>query len=139
MKLYAINPAQLDMYWGAVEPFIALAMDFSPFEDVQTVYDALDKEQAQLWVIWDRGKIVAAVVTRLEITKTGNYCNIWACAGKGFAHWVHLIREIEDWARKEGCTAIYETGRPGLARKLKQLGYKPTHIRLEKALPNVAR
>lgn len=132
-KLFAIDPKQIDMFWGAVRPLIERAMDYSPYDDADTVHEALKKEEAYLWLIWSE-TIEAVVVTRLDLAKAGKICTIWACAGSGLASWVDLIGGIEDWARREGCIAVSEIGRPELARVLKRHGYKPTHIRLEKAL-----
>ena len=45
---------------------------------------------------------------------------------------MHLISEVEDWARTQGCDIMEAEARPGWARSMKE--YKKTRIILEKWL-----
>jgi len=88
----------------------------------------------QLWVVWN-GAVKAIVVTELYLDVSGiKCCMIRVCTGYGAKDWTHLIADIEQWARVEGCRKLDMLARPGWGELLKPGGYRKTHILLEKDL-----
>lgn len=85
-----------------------------------------------LWIVWD-GSVRAIVGTELYRDVSGmKCCMIRFATGRQAATWTHLLREIEDWARGEGCQRLDMIARKGWARHLPD--YKMTHVVLEKEL-----
>lgn len=86
----------------------------------------------QLWLVWN-GSVKAIVVTELYLDVSGlKCCMIRVCTGRGAKDWTHLIADIEDWARREGCAKLDMIARKGWARELPD--YRMTHVMLEKDL-----
>ena len=80
---------------------------------------ALAAGQMQLWSIYRRGRGEdGAVVTQLNSTVRGRECLISLLGGQGLRNWLHLLAEIEAWARSEGCIAMCVMGRRGWKRVL---------------------
>jgi hypothetical protein len=50
--------------------------------------------------------------------------------------WIHLIADIEDWAKDQGAIRLKMTARKGYPKRFKELfaSYKMTHVLLEKDL-----
>ena len=48
--------------------------------------------------------------------------------------WQHLISEVENFAKEEGCDMIELIARPGWQRVLNLFDYKRTHVVLEKKI-----
>jgi hypothetical protein len=54
--------------------------------------------------------------------------------GRQRLKWQHLISEIEDFAKENGCKMMELIARPGWQRVLKIFDYKRTHVVLEKQI-----
>lgn len=118
--------------WPKVSKMLEPALDTG--ETIGEVLTKLYLQEAQLWVVFDSGEPIAAVVTEILTDECDeSVCNIWAAGGTGINRWVDYIEMIEEWARENGCFAvIVEKTRRGMQRLLK--GYKVTHVTLGKEL-----
>lgn len=86
-----------------------------------------------LWVaVTAEAKIVAAMLTQLFEMRSGRACKMMECGGSRLLEWVHLREEIEQYARREGCSRVMLIGRPGWARCLPD--YQMTAVFLEKRI-----
>ena len=85
-----------------------------------------------LWLVWDGDKIKGAVVTELAETVSGRICVIVAMGGADRSRWLHLLKELEDYARRESCRTMRLYGRKGWKRVLRD--YRETRVILEKGL-----
>lgn len=103
--------------------------DLGRFDDVES--DVLDG-RALLWLAWIWPNIRGAAVTRIERTEKSKVCVIIACGGEGMTEWLHVIKQIEDYARNEGCDCVRIFGRKGWLRALPD--YSAPKIVLEKRL-----
>jgi len=100
-------------------------------ETLEDLLTKLYRKEAQLWMIYDNGEQVAAVVTEIFPDNNGQVCNIWAVGGTGINRWIGYLDTIEQWAKANGCSAvIIEKTRKGLQRLLRD--YKVTHVTLGK-------
>jgi hypothetical protein len=85
-----------------------------------------------LWLVWD-GSVRAVLATELYFDVGGmKRCRIPFCTGEGARQWVHLLGQIEAWARDEGCRRLDMIARKGWAKHLPD--YRMTHVVLEKEL-----
>ncbi len=82
----------------------------------------------------ERVRIKALAVTEIAAYPRITVCRLLACTGDDAALWVDLLAPIEDWAKSRGCAAMEPICRPGWERRLKPMGYRKTHVVLEKRL-----
>ncbi len=123
------------MFWGAVEPLLAEAMEYSNFDTTADILYELQNSKALLWIVHTGPEIDAALVTQLKTDKHGKFLSIWALAGKNMEHWLQLHSEIAAFAKREGCDRMVHELRPGFARvMMKKFGYRMTHATIEKVL-----
>ena len=59
-------------------------------------------------------------------------CTIKFWTGENSLEWLHLMEDLEAWAKHEGCTRIIGVMRKGWAKRLPD--YRMTHVYLEKDL-----
>lgn len=86
-----------------------------------------------VWTVWDGQSVRAVVGAEVGHAPTGlKICTVNFAAGRDSHEWLHLLSEIEDWARQIGCNKVEMWARKGWARKLP--AYRMTHVLLEKDL-----
>lgn len=107
-------------------------MERGGVSDFSAVERAVIGGQALLWIAWDGDKIRACAVTELSWINNDKVCTIVAVGGSDPAEWMGFIKNLENFARNEGCARIREMGRKGWVRVMKD--YKMTAIMLEKDL-----
>lgn len=120
--------------WPMVADWIADAARDSRYFTEQEVKSKIVSRGAQLWIVWGENQADAVCVTQLEPTTKGKYCHIWIMVGRGMPAWQHLVKDLETWARREGCSFMRHEARPGWARILKRHDYHMPHVILEKEL-----
>ena len=90
------------------------------------------RKEWYLWIVWD-GAVRAIVGTELYLDISGmKCCMIRFATGRDAAGWTHLLDQIEDWARSEGCARMDMIARKGWAKHLPE--YRMSHVFLEKDL-----
>jgi hypothetical protein len=130
-NLICVDPARVHEFWPYAKSFIRLAIartDLGSFESVER--DVLSGDQL-LWLAWE-DQILAAATSRLADNGNRKVCEIVACSGADRDRWLPLIRQIEDYAMKEGCSSTRIIGRVGWERVLD--GYRREYVILEKRL-----
>src|SRR5690349_24880533 len=94
-EIFAVNPEQLDMFWGAVLPFIESALERNAYETPQDIYDNIASKHAVLWIVWD-GEILAVAVTFLAQRPRAKVCSIFLCTGTERQRWdKQLVARVE--------------------------------------------
>lgn len=129
MQLICIDPARIDEMWPHVRDKIRAAVErtnLCSFADIEA--DVLTGMQL-CWIAWDGQEVLAAATTQLVKPKV---CVLTACAGYDRDRWLPLFKQIEEYAKAEGCIAMRIFGRIGWQRVLD--GYRVEHVVLEKAL-----
>lgn len=83
-----------------------------------------------LLAVWaDRIKAVLAVEVYTELSGL-RVAAIRFTTGEHSHEWAHLISEIENWAKSQGCGKIETWARKGWVKRLPE--YRMTHVLLEK-------
>lgn len=99
---------------------------------VASLAELVMRGEFQLWVIGDE-QIRGVVLTELFFAPSGKkVASIRAATGDAAEGWLHLLPELEQWAKSEGCHVVEAIARKGWARRLTD--YKLTHVVLEKEL-----
>lgn len=131
-SIFLLDPVNLTTVWRDVEQYIYEALtDGIPRNDLGDIYDKLLRGEMHLWMVYS-DKLEAVVVTRFIDYPLAKALRIVICIGKGYNRWVHLIQEIERWARQMDCGLIECVARPGWERVLHD--YKKSHVILERRL-----
>ena len=141
MNLVRIPIQELDKVWSMIEKDIKSALAYSSqLTDSDFVFDLAKEGKFQLWVLWDKEqkkteqKYFGVVVTELIKRKFGKVCHIYIMTGRQSHKWQHLISEVENFAKEEGCDMMELIARPGWQRVLNIFDYKRTHVVLEKKI-----
>ena len=87
----------------------------------------------QLWLL-TRGDvtIVAAGVTSMHALRSGLALKIEHFGGSSMGEWLHLLEEVENYARSQGCKKVMWEGRKGWIRLLAD--YEVSAFVMEKRL-----
>ena len=119
----AIHPAHIDLAWPDIGPMLARAVRHTP--DKPDVLARLRGRTAQLWVVIEAARPIAAIVTEITPVGPDRWCRLWLVAGERVATWVHAFLErVEAWARSEDCIGLWASGREGWARLARRLGWR---------------
>lgn len=127
MIAVCVDPAIINLVWPKVSKSVRRAIDrgHNRFEEVErNILNGL----SLVWLALDGDDIEGVAVTGLF----GDACEIIAASGHNFRSWLHLIDELENYARAEGKTRMRIIGRKGWVKVLPD--YKQTSIVLERAL-----
>lgn len=135
MKLHAIEPANLPERWPTIRDRIAAccARSGGKYEPIDVLQNALCGRM-QLWLVQDDDATYALAITEIVSYPRITVCKLLACTGEDAPRWVDLLDEIEAWAKGQGCSVMEPICRPGWERQLKPMGYRKTHVVLEKRL-----
>lgn len=121
--IVAIHPAHIDLAWLDIGPMLARAVRHTP--DKPDVLARLKDRTAQLWVVLEAARPIAAVVTEITTVSRERWCRLWLVAGERVAEWVHaFLDRVEPWARAEGCIGLWASGREGWARLAARLDWR---------------
>jgi hypothetical protein len=131
-KLICVGPSRVHALWPFAKPLIEAAMRRGGISDFSGVERDVLAGASLLWLVWDGQEIVAAAVTELALVQGRKICTIVACGGRERRRWLHLLADLEDFARNEGCQATRLYGRRGWLRALPD--YRATRVILEKEL-----
>jgi hypothetical protein len=131
--LICIPPKNVRDVWHVVRPMINRAYAAVDEDRPPEMLEALTAGKLLLWVYAVGGDIVAALVTALVPKPSGLACKLMVCGGGAMEDWlVRGHRQIEAYARAEGCDRLTMEGRRGWARLLP--GYDVKRVVLEKRL-----
>ena len=129
---YCVPPQLVSQIWPTVSERLHTAMQRGGLGSFNVLMADVLSGRALLWVAAQDDEIVTAAVTQIGIGVGGKVCEIVACGGIDTLHHLHLLGEIEDYARNEDCRATRIIGRKGWIRMLPD--YRATRVVLEKEL-----
>jgi hypothetical protein len=131
--LNLIPAENIDGVLDLIGPFVRAVAERSrgliDFED--TIASCKDGS-VQLWIIWD-GAPMAVWATELHDMASGlKLCVVKFFTGEHSLDWIHLLADLEAWAKSKGCHRVVSYARKGWAKRLPD--YRMTHVYLEKDL-----
>lgn len=139
IDVVAIEPVispDVDGRWPSVATYVARAVVHSASpEPVESWRASCRDGRRQLWVITKNECTIGVVITEIYETQRGLTCALPIAAADNLAEAITAVSElIEAWARAEGCVRLEGWGRPGWSRQLRQLGWTPYAVQIEKSL-----
>lgn len=118
--------------WPQVVGLISAACETSRGKfDAADIYQMLVNRDAQLWLVKE-SDVGGVIVTQIVNYPHRKVCWIRICTGHGREECFHHLKDIEAWAKEQGCGAMELIARPGWKKVLKD--YECTHVVLEKDL-----
>jgi hypothetical protein len=134
VALVPIQPADLDLYWPLVEPWVeAAASDIASWA-VSDWRHKVETRHAQLWVVRIGSVPTGVIITEIYDTAAGKTCALPIVGGSHLNESLPVLEEIEAWAKEQGCTRLQGDGREGWIRALKGLGWRPVSIQIAKEI-----
>ena len=116
-----IPPTWVNAAWGDCEPL--LKPSFRRKLESYDLDDAKEKCLAGRWQLWaahDEKKIIGAIFTAIAIEKKFNILHIFNMGGKRLGEWQEIAeKQLNIFARANGCKAIQAVMRKGLSRIIK--------------------
>ena len=94
------------------------------------------KAERQCWIATDGKVVKACALTEIQEGPLSTVLLAF-CAGVDREEWYReMIDEIERWAASKGSRRVRLIPRVGWEPSLKKLGYRKTHVVMEKDIPN---
>jgi len=131
-ELVCVSPKRVCEVWPHVSPLLKAACRRTGLDAFSDIEADILVGRSLLWVAWNGHAIEAAAATILINSEFGKVCIITVCGGSNMTHWLPLIRQIENYARCEGCRRVRIYGRKGWLRVLD--GYGQKHVIMDKEL-----
>lgn len=117
-RLYSVFPHHVSQVWPDVHEFLSDAIQHCDGKwELIDVRRAIESKDMQLFVVMD-GEVKAAVVTQFNQYPAKKVLTVVFLGGRDMERWLHLIEELERWARDEGCDSMEVHGRSGWERVL---------------------
>lgn len=132
VELICVDPKRVHEFWPHIKDRLHRAVERAQASDWENDVDRIMSGDALVWIAWDQHQIAAVATTELVNFNGIKHCYITGCGGEKNENWLHLIGELEKFAKDEGCKSIRTLGRLGFRRVLK--GYTERLVLLEKEL-----
>lgn len=135
IDLYKIPVERIDNIWTRISPYIAsfVSRSFGRYE-IEDVLGAVRDGIFQIWVVVSQDEIRAVLITQIYDFPRLRELQIIMCAGKNRHEWFHLLKKIENYAADIKAQRISAVIRLGWQKELMNVGYKKTHLYLEKEI-----
>lgn len=130
--LLCVHPDHVPLVWPAVRDMLRAAHLKNDLGHTADLEGDVLSGNGVLWLASTDSKIDAAAVTVLTRTDLHMVCVITAVGGSNRGRWLHMLSEIEAWAKSEGAAKIRIFGRKGWVRVLES--YRVSSVVMEKAL-----
>lgn len=129
VRILGLQPEHVAELWPALKPSFDSFEARSATKAHEFLADILEKRR-QCWIAWD-GKVKAVALT--ELSDKG--VTLTHCAGESREEWqTALVSEIERWGKSLEARNYTAVCRPGWKRMLKDMGFRETHVVMEKSL-----
>lgn len=122
MILVPLPPDKIDDAWPLIEGYARqMAERFPDDWPVPEIQRAAAEKEITLWLVWHPTEkqayaLAATCVARKPSGK--RLLVIELCVGRDSERWVHLIAQLEEFGRQNGCERVELRGRSGWARRL---------------------
>lgn len=121
------------LYWRNVRPLVAEAQEGNGCYTDADVFKQINDGK---WILWiarsEKRGLEGIAIGQIEQFPRERHLYLRIVTGKDYPRWVHLLADIERYAKACGCKKIAAFARPGWKRLL--TNYRASHVYLERAL-----
>ncbi|MGH9425717.1 MAG: hypothetical protein ACRD2L_05345 [Terriglobia bacterium] len=131
-RLWLVSPASLANMLGEVwRSFEMFADDKVSAKDLAWM---IEKGQFQFWRLDRGGKFFACALTEVRDYPSSRVFSVFGIVGADPVLMLEAQECLTLWARQQGCTHDVYVCRPGWEKWFKPIGFKKTHVVLERRL-----
>ncbi len=131
IDLVCVDPKDVHLIWPQAKGLIRAAIEKTDLSDFADVEDDVLAGDQLLWLALS-DHIEAAATTHLIKTRGKPVLVVTAVAGAQRERWLPLRKQIESYAKAEGCKCVRLYGRKGWERVLED--YRAQYLIMEKEL-----
>jgi len=118
-KLCVVYANDLEPIWEEIKPHLKSALSYSDDKySLEDIREGIEGKEMQLFIVV-KEDILATVVTSIYEYPNSKVMTVVLTGGEKMDKWIHLIEQLERWAKDEGCDYMEILGRPGWERVLK--------------------
>lgn len=97
---------------------------------VESMVDRFIRGEWDLWLVWDNAALAVGATAVCIDDDHQKACEIAFWTGEHSIRWLHLIDDLEAWAKSQGCRRLRGAMRKGWAKRLPD--FRMTHVFMEK-------
>lgn len=129
LKVSDVNAEDIDILWPRVQGYLQSALDHGQGEyNLEDIRLQLIADMMRLWIVYDSdGEIHAAAVCEIKQFPQKRICYVVLAGGVEIDNWLHDAAAVEQWARENGADAVVALTRKGMAKKLREFGYREVY------------
>jgi|ETNvirnome_2_300_1030623.scaffolds.fasta_scaffold18484_2 hypothetical protein len=138
--LTPVSPGLVDYCWVEAGTLLKKACDVSNGRyDIISLRREIDSGSQHLWILY-RGdnEMIAAFTTSISTYPLKSYINISFCGSNDEGIWIKhrdvIISSVTGWGKNFGCSGFEIIGRMGWVKSLAPLGFKRSHVTIEKEI-----
>lgn len=132
VELVPVDPSLVAKVWPHARALVKSAIDRTGLSDFAHIEREVLSGLQQLWLAWNGTAIEAAAVTQLVVIGSRKICIIVACGGRDHSRWIHMLADLEKFAKAEGCDTVRIYGRKGWQRILEN--YRANYVVMDREL-----
>jgi hypothetical protein len=130
ISICGIHSTMIDEQWETVHHLVQRALDATIAGNLYTlesIKDYLKSRDMQLWLLIEESKVHAAVITQVLVYPKAKVLDVLFMGGDIYDTWEVVYQaRMREFAAEQGCDYARGYGRLGWARKVKNLGIKPS-------------
>lgn len=127
-QLIPVKRAELGLCWADAWALLEPAVMRGGLYTEESVVQALNAGEFQLWVAMGRGNVIMALVTEIADYPMRRICTAVFAGGQDLDQCLPLLAEIEQWARENGCHRFDVNGRRGWVKTLSGFREQDTSV-----------
>ena len=139
VQIHGILSENADIYWPFISEWCedALSRAMGDLLNLDDVKAAVAKQEMQLWVIYNNGKITATCVTEIRTWPRTKVLTAIIVAGRGMDEWVRQLDALlTAFGAANGCKMLDAHGRSGWKKPLAELGWQQSVVTYAKGIEN---
>ena len=126
MEITYIRPKDIDSIWSKVKPFMEVAAEYTygrfTTNDIRTGYK---EGNQQFWLAHEGEEVLGFSITEVTDYPQTRALVMHFTGGKNLPLWkAPMLKDIQEFAKANGCDIIESYGRVGWGKVFKEDGYK---------------
>ena len=134
LSVSSVPPEQLDFVWLQVRPMIRRGLKYGAGDSVSEaeIYTDIAEGKMLLWAVHSGDHVIAVLVLQVAQRARGLALIVILAAGRDFWSWSYKVQDIiVDYAELIDAYTIEAVARDGMAKWLKELGWKKKAVIME--------